>query len=296
MNLDLSEFVGTLCIGGGIILGLAILIRAFVGVELVSIVERLDGKLLGNTFVLTMAAFALGMVAEDASDHYVDTDGQFLQKTLGFATESEIRTGVLLGRSGEIISRASDASAKEAEWQNLARAYANLGLFSAQDPEFGTKIEQAIKSKSKLIHSPDLNKLIRITVNGVYYQAKNTVYREDNYFKELGLIQNRIDFARSLSVLSVLFVIITIAFFFMAVAKIFYAKLLKREGAFSKIPALTASATILITVFIGVFLVARDAYAAEEAEFDRRVFGYYASMKQEQAGGPKEDRGATTPP
>lgn len=296
MNLDLSEFVGTLCLGGGIVLGFAILMRTFVGIELASVIERLDGKLLGNSFILTMAAFALGMVAEDMSDHYVDTDGQFFQRNLGFVTESEIRTGVLLGRTSKIVESQRSAVTTEAEWENLAKAYARLGLFSVQDQEFGTEVEKVILDGSKLNRSVNVHRNISGLVNSVYYQAKNTVYREDNYFKELGLIQNRIDFARSLSVISVLFVLTTLTFFVMTVVKILYLSFTSGDDKRSKIPTLTISTAILSMVFAGVFLAARDAYAAEEAEFDRRVFGYYASMKQEQASKEAAAKSATTPP
>lgn len=296
MNLDLSEFVGTLCLGGGIVFGLAILVRTFVGIELASIIERLDGKLLGNSFVITMAAFALGMVAEDMSDHYVDTDGQLIQIGLGFATESDIRTGVLLGRTNEIIQGPRDAATTRAEWQNLAKAYAGLGLFSVQDSKFGSEVEKKILGNFKLNRSNNIRRDLSGLVNSVYYQAKNTVYREDNYFKELGLIQNRIDFARSLSVISVLFIVLTFTFFVMAVAKIFYLRFSRNDHSMSKIPRLAISTVILSMVFAGVFLAARDAYAAEEAEFNRRVFGYYASMKQEQASKEAKASAATTPP
>jgi hypothetical protein len=292
MNLDLSEFVGTLCLGGGILLAGIILLRVYCQIELSQIMERIDGRLLGNTFLITVTAFTLGMIAEDVSDNYVDTDGHFFQRTLDFPQEANLRFRVLFGKDPLCSKEELGDAGPEFKPGPLSQQYARLDLMQAQDPKFGALVEAAVERRIPVStlrgqkEVEDVCRQARGLTNSLYYQAKNIVYGEANYFRELSLIQNRIDFARSLSVLAVLFLGAVLTAFTARSAQLLFRMKVGDPGArpeWASLRMILASTVTLSVSAAVVFFAARNAYASEEQEFDRRAFGYYASMKQEAA-------------
>ena len=219
MNLDLSEFVGTLCIGGGVILVSVIFLRVYCVTELSTVLDRIDGRVLGNPFLLAIAAFTLGMIAEDVSNNYVDTDGHFFQRKLNFPQESDLRYGVFLG--GDPKSwQAAEGKVRPGpvKWGRLAQNYARLNLIDTDNPQFGKYVHPADRQRveassatcpagakddprfgarvqsailqGRQIAFPECENGTRNVrddleglTNGIYYHAKNVSYREANYFQ-----------------------------------------------------------------------------------------------------------------
>ncbi|TWT63977.1 hypothetical protein [Rubinisphaera italica] len=107
-----------------------------------------------------------------------------------------------------------------------------------------------------------------LSVNDIYYTAKNIVYREDNYFIELTYFQSRVNFARSFTLACVLlttFSLFAILFCFNSPNKI-PAKILVKRILFC------------VLLFFCLYVIGRYAYTSEEIEFNQRVFGYFLSL------------------
>ena len=130
----------------------------------------------------------------------------------------------------------------------------------------------------KLDYSTDQDAVVA----SLYYRAKNTVYRHENYFAELSLIQARIDFARSLTFISLIIVIAAIL-----------------KGASSTIGdptaddpttddiARRAKKVLQRAMPVGLFCMAYavvggvglSSFVSEEQKFNERVFGYYSTLQ-----------------
>lgn len=123
--------------------------------------------------------------------------------------------------------------------------------------------------------TPDKEIFENIAVK-IFYDSKNYVYRDNNYFKELSKIQDRIFFSRSFC-LSILITLFTLFLTFIILLPIIITRppLNPRWSKYSIYNA------IFIGLFIGLFYVGTRAFKAEEEAFANRVFGYYLSLKKE---------------
>jgi len=243
VNFELTEFAQTLAIGGFVIVGLwgavALMVGTFQPSRLARLLPQSIGALLfgstwlANVFMLVLIA-AVGLLAEDVSNKYVDTDdllewiedtlrerapamggcevrevGTYLPKLLRPRTEKKIRAAALFGEGV--------GGGKPDE---LAIAVAQVGGYSTLGGTYGLEVERdllkldGIRMAGAMGRVPGDHKQpsapatltcparLEWLATRVYYPAKNEVYREPNYFDELAKIQKRIDFARSITLLA----------------------------------------------------------------------------------------------
>jgi len=135
-----------------------------------------------------------------------------------------------------------------------------------------TKTTENIKKRKK--HT-------RRVTNLMYYEAKNWAYRQDNHFVELEDIQRRVDFSRSIFLVSSYYlfaagtvaIIMTFIFIisnlrnYFTTHKVVYFRFLRRWQR------LTVSSCIAAFVSFGGWL----GYEHAENAFNERTFGYYIS-------------------
>lgn len=267
MSIDLKDFSATMAVGLYVAVAASLagsILFNFRPLWIVRSLRRPLGRL-GQVALCSGTIFSLGMLAEDLSDKFVDRDG-WLSDADVLPRESSLRADCLTG------SRGANALATD-----LGRAGA-----------FG--IQTRTLDLDGLVQVPDppesTTKRVRDAANGLYYRAKNNVYREETYFKELSSIQLRIDFARSMAVLSVAAGVI----FGMALGcrgltwgvGWVVSRVSPRPRTRTRLPLeghrrRWIASAIALGGFLIVYVSARFAYCEEESEFNNRVYGYYAS-------------------
>jgi len=112
-------------------------------------------------------------------------------------------------------------------------------------------------------------------VNRIFYNAKNIVYQNDNYFTELGAIEMRKNF-----VLAILF-----DFMLLATAHLLLGVVYLARKKYKKMPLELCHWNARGMFYIGflatytvMFYCALLAYRVESASYNSRVFGYYATI------------------
>lgn len=110
--------------------------------------------------------------------------------------------------------------------------------------------------------------------NSLYYVAKNTVYRNANYFQELTVVQARIDFLRSLALMSMsLFAIgVLLLLIFLHKSRPVFIH------SCATVPVKARRAFLLILAHLAIGLLSLVSFGREEGEFNDRVFGYYSTL------------------
>lgn len=266
MEINLAELGTTLFVGGYLIFGLLLVRVVLFGGSFLpkQISSRVDPQTrigqLGLGVVVVTVCFGLGMLAEDLSNKFVDTD-VFWQNDLFpvLPTERSMKMNALLG---EGLSNEVSHLIKEMAWR---------GILSRYGGEFGDCMELAI-----LCNQPKRGIEWEDSVTlAVYYQAKNAVFKEENYFDEMSKIQTRLDFARSFAILSACMAAIVMLIIFAS----FIRGITRKNRVKNRIyqPAL-----LLLLVFSACYSLGCFAYVSEEREFNLRAFGYFSSMKADE--------------
>jgi hypothetical protein len=174
--------------------------------------------------VVVAVCFVLGLLVEDIS--YKFADKARLQHLWLLPTEDDMRTDTLFGekwkrcisKTGELNDRTKSAIAEFVP-EPLAIELNDLGLLSRLGGKSGRKVIPLLTPEQSTYYdwsNVTENDFIT-TANAVYYEAKNTVYKEPNYFHEMNHIRMRIDFARAFSFVCILLVAMTICLYLLCV-------------------------------------------------------------------------------
>lgn len=276
MSIDLNDFAATLAIGGGSVFLTFLLINIFFNLNFIQ--KSFFGvNFSKQAILLLMISFSFGVLIEDISNEYSDIDNPFLLKTLDFPQESDIRSNALLGFSREDVANCVD---KRPVVKSFGLDFVKAGHLPRQpeDPD---------------LYCEWIRDIFQISTTSLYYEAKSVVYREDNYFSELSKIQSRIDFSRSVSIGSILFALMTAVCLIISIASGRHRKMTSAheipasnrpinfmsKAFFYDAKRLLKISIIMILILFAAHMAGRFAYAAEEREFDLRVFGYYQSLR-----------------
>lgn len=293
MEFNVEELGTTLAVGAYVIFGAELLLLAFFGsnvYRLINASERLGPW--GARSLVVVACFAIGMIAEDLSNKFVD-DFDFWQKLKILPAEKELRSNSLFGRN------------PTKKISGLAREAAKNKLLSAYGGKQGKEIEQLINS-GKLDSSHLINQRNYSNVaNRLYYHAKNAIFLEDNYFEEMHRIQVRIDFARSFAIISIVLIMTTLTLYLIKLVfpnlRLSHFPGIKSENQDEHVKNVSVKAEvgkennndeapkseqvtyfekavgwiIILSIF---YIIGRSAYAAEEKEFNLRVYGYFSTL------------------
>jgi hypothetical protein len=308
LEFELSGFAVTFAIGGlvGLLIWFAICAwREALGVPAYIRLFTQQGWF-AKTFAV-VGIVSMGMLAEDLSNKYVDTD-ELPFRILPMMSEDEAKRFALFGRDPKLL-----------EPSPLAVSVARVGALSKYGGTYGHFVERLILDRAEGEHwfgrcqrdtltdqppsdAPhpcdlDVRKLQRLT-KPVYYAAKNAVYRIPEYYDELKRIQMRIDFARSIALLSTASAVMTClvlalkAIWVMCVRYRRSSTKSARARAVqpgSKISTERSTPTILKSIKVAIpglivaavlYLCGVLAYSSEEREFNVRVFGYFASLQE----------------
>ena len=275
MDLELKHLGQTLAIGGFAVYASLLLVRICRAKWIPSFFRAGSAKPdFQHAAVYLALTFAAGVVLEDASKSYVTHRALFNPPFMDFilSSESELRFRSLVREA--TMSRneiTGEALPLMNELQSIGSPPGHVEAFlktirAAMQPSAGTDGTLAIH-----VTGEDSVKALFGAIDGVYYDAKNRVYRQDTYFRELSDIAERINSTRSLTLLCFWFAILYAIFGFSAFIAV--------VGRFLDIDKTERRTVFLLCLLfvVGVWF-ARSAYRSESIAYDIRVFGYYASL------------------
>lgn len=297
MELDLKNIGQTLAIGGFTIFGLFHLIslcKASWKSKLTSLFTG-DQKFPRATMLLALI-FVVGMLVEDISKNFTaerwsvakifyipfDTDKQLLLRSL-FEVDSSSEQYILRPKPLYV-------DLMSVEHDNLYFTNHSKKIIDIQKAENPIDIQKAENSKAFLIGSFKVDRksvdnedgALRVAVSGMFYAAKNRVYMDGNYFSELREIVARINFARSIIFICLLYFVgylLALLIWFLAWMKF---RFLPDKLDFKFFHSLLAVNVRLVSLFLLAYLVgavlAGIAFRSESRENNQRVLGYYTSI------------------
>jgi hypothetical protein len=169
----------------------------------------------------------------------------------------------------------------------LARELVQFGLLNRFGGESAWKLTPLIAERDtttqdwKNVSAKDVIDV----ANTLYYVAKNTVYREPNYFHEMSRIRMRIDFARSFSFVSVILIIIALILYILRLIEPLIPKKVLLFLRLSWLPNIrlgTVSVKVcgIILLLLSACIIGSFAFQREEAEYYRRAYGYFITISR----------------
>lgn len=231
--------------------------------------------------VFAVFIFGLGLIIQDTADKYTDTSvcGKKDSKNivirlnnhfkilknefdLRFNTLLNVENGKFkLNSLGTCIFKYADflisTNHNFTEEQKKFLNYANKNPFDYVSEEF-TKDDIA-----------------KVT-STVYYRSKNWAFSQPTYYDELRNLQNRVDFSRSILLISTLTIVgLIIAFLFSIVPMIIKTK--QKNTSFTKKNHFKNLIIFLLILFI-IGWLSRTGYDNSERNFNERVIGYYVTF------------------
>lgn len=134
--------------------------------------------------------------------------------------------------------------------------------------------------------SPEALSKLPLAVNDYFYSAKNEVFRNDNYFEELRLIEDRENFARAFAMLCLyggaiaVALLVAQALLMVAYRGVVFPGRTRDAQTNARRAVRVRSAACLVGVLLVGYLLSETAYTEEANEFYLRVFGYFVSLSQ----------------
>lgn len=259
--------------------------------------QTAGAKLAGPAAVTLVLAvfFMFGMLMEDVSNKFVDVSETFWSRIPGLSSEDDLRVEALFG---DDLGNGSGP---------IGEGWARAGLLRRYGGARGGDVEDAVVGERwcALAAEPDT---VRAVAREAYYRSKNTVYRDRSYFEELQEIQRRIDFARSLAILTCMLLVASFLVLAARLASVVlpFGRLQNLWTSMRGAPPATPSPPAdedagqlqyraflrwvgIWAVLMTLFFTAGFAYGREEIEFNRRSFGYFLTMETD--GSPSPARG-----
>jgi hypothetical protein len=245
---SLYEVSSTLALGGFFLFGLLVIVEVGRKDVIKTFLNTYQIPKFFATWLGFSMTFISGVFLEDMSDRTVERLPVLFQP---LGVEKRIKVHALLGTQG-LDSRL-----------RTHRAYRRYARCVLTDDEV-VRLREYLESNpyATLAEFSELDPLrIEHLVANLFYEAKNMVYKEGTYFKELSEIERRIKFLRGFALACLLL------FIALAAACIFRLVTTKH-----KLFSVTVPAAILLLI---LFFVARYTYTRQEEGYTKRIFGYF---------------------
>lgn len=278
----IKELGATFVIGAFFIVGLALMLNWLLDKRYIKRFfskNQTDKKYnLKQIFVLfTIPALALcyttGIILEDTSDYCADQPSfSFRSKIIlsalmfWFPREGQLKKEVLFSTDSELTKLGKEV-AKAHLFSRFGDKYYRCGFKILEDVVLDYPCLKL--TELGIISNDPILKELKNTSLTIYYTAKNTVYREENYFKELMDIQYRINFTRSLALGSILLFYLTLFLGFFQII-------------FKKRCEIRKAAAWLISILLVLHILGLGTYVHEEKQFNKRIFGYFLLLDKSQ--------------
>jgi hypothetical protein len=227
-------------------------------------------------------AFAVGILAEDASYSYVESMNIPFRRipaaVLSRFSPTQVHFDTSYDSRLRTIITDADAGAPAPQW--LAMDLARTNSFVLTDPENGPKVTEWIKAPNTCKIGdgvcPSWQQLNE-SVQRLYFFAKNTVYSHPEYYDEMRRIQSRQEFSRALALISLLYFIIALVML-VPLAGLWLLRLRTGLSLRASYKLYLKVPFVFVTLFL-VFMFSMYAYERESDAFNRRAFGYFSSIR-----------------
>lgn len=234
MDFGLKDFASTLAVGGYTLVAIGLLLwLCACGWVITWVIKQRHCHPWTTVSIAAISCFVLGILVEDTSDeYYANRPGSFLwliPQSLGLHSEDDLKAAVLFKDNGTLTGLGDELHA----------------LGALQIPS---------DHKNKVAEAKNL-----------YYFAKGVVYRDTNYYNEMRRIQLRINFVRSIALVSLLGVYACS----ILIVQSFFLRRIKFGKCF-----------IALLSFGALMLLAHVVFAIEETQFNARAYGYWATMEK----------------
>jgi hypothetical protein len=244
---------------------------------------KIEFKQTGYAFVASFLIFAAGTLTEDITDHMADSEDSknafvtLVKNMKILKKEGELRKETLIKSDTALSGLGHEIFGNLHYFKDSAAIKRDIFFTTDNAGEYWKKNGAYI-----LADSTREKKLISM-INGLYYSAKNWCYLNSVPARdELKDVQNRIDFARSVCLISSVTLLVLIFFFV-----IYYIRELCKGNKRFKVFITQNQKTITrrlvfsphrsIFLLILIFCISRMAYEVAEKNFNERAFGYYIS-------------------
>lgn len=244
---------------------------------------KIEFKQTGYAFVASFLIFAAGTLTEDITDHMADSEesqNEFIRVVKEMRIlkrEGELRKETLIKSDTSLTGLGHEIFGNLRHFQDSATIKNNFYFTEGTAASYWKKNGRTILN--------DASKLNNLTnmINGLYYTAKNWCYMKNDPVRgELKDIQNRIDFARSVCLISSVTIVLHIILFM-----IYYLKEILRGNRRFKVIITANHKTVTqrlvfspfrtLAILLVVFYLSKKAYEVAEKNFNERAFGYYIS-------------------
>jgi hypothetical protein len=244
----------------------------------------------GYALVTAILVYSSGLLTQDITDHMTDSERNFnpiisfVKNVNLIENEGEMRKASLVESDTKLTGLGREVFKHANEILHID-SLKKLPLFNEGDDVAGY---WQLHGKD-ILDSTKWNKNFTDLVSGIYYTSKNWCYlRSEPVRKELDAIQERIDFSRSICILSFLgilgILLIYLAYYlrelfkkkssrFKIVSVFIINEEVKKREVFRKVFYPFRSLLILLVIMY----VARICYSAAEKNFNERAMGYYVS-------------------
>ena len=244
---SLYEVSATLALGGFFLFGLLIIVEVGRKDVIRTFLNNYQIPKFFATWLGFSMTFILGVFLEELSDRAVEGIPFF--QPLG--VERSIKTHALLKTPG-LDSRL-----------RIHRAYRRYARCVLTDDDVDS-LRRYLDSNpyATLADFSELDRLrIEHLVTNLFYEAKNIVYKEGTYYKELSEIERRIKFVRGFALGCFL---LFCALIFVGFIRVVTSK--------HKLLSVTVPTAILLII---LFFAARYTYTKQEESYTKKTFGYF---------------------
>jgi hypothetical protein len=304
---NIKDFSATVVVGAFFVMGSIIILKWLLQKRLFSFkgFNSKEAPTLLAIFLLALC-YISGMFLEFTSDYAIggSSKKQDIIRCLLmplYPEEADLKVEVLF--ENDSCSNLTD----------LGKAVVKVNLFSKYgERRYREKIE---KLENKIESNPNVNlrclikrtyggtrflQILKDTTFNIYYNGKNAVYREENYFKELMDIQQRIYFIRSIGLgswlMAILLIVGNLVLILCLPINLLFPKLfsglfewlkpsriLKYKNEKKRNIALTKKiiirSVIPLIFLIGLYyFITMPTFKHEEIQFNKRIFGYFIKL------------------
>lgn len=317
MDLGLKEIIITIMVGVFTIIGLKLTFFNLLDLNLSKLFRRekdpittlgISGESV-NVIRLSIfigMAFGLGILVEDVSYKFVDNRLPF-----NLPSKYDTRIQSLIG------------NIEYPEITPLAKELARNGAFEVivtGNSDDGVRTRNWILSDGPKVNPcpEESNCHLTNSILGLYYYSKNIVYTEANYYDEMKKIQVRSDFARSIALIALFYLLVTAFCTLVLVIKFISSKprtsrrkpkslrvpnenesktvtksdhevseikrvqtraeLVHRRNSIKKLNIKLQDCATTGVILVVIIALSSWAYLSESNEFNKRAFGYFNSL------------------
>ncbi len=233
--------------------------------------------------VLILLAFSLGLLVEDVSYKYADSEEVPFRTVLAKILPDEVITGLDLPSEDNDLVMTLVKSLKEPHPIPLARDLGREGGLTIADQSHELYVEEVqewIKQEKPCSPGEKHTQLcpsraeVEASLKNLYYYAKNNVYKDENHYDEMKRIQARLEFSRSISLISFFYFIVSLVIGLFLI--LFYS--LKGRKQRKRLLELRVRVPAVLGILFCVYFFSVWAFARETDAFNRRALGYFSTI------------------